>query len=158
MIQQPALLCWSPGKLLLERGVRACGAAGLVGGEVALPSSEGTACTPPVSARAEAASLTFRGASPQQLPLLPVPTGAATSDRPHSLPLLRLVQLRPPGMSRDVQEERDDQLALEYTSCSRLLDQTLPRLNTFEIPAGLHSCNLSFQAAPSAAKNISIFD
>lgn len=60
-----------------------------------------------------------RAARPQQLPLLPVPTTAATSDRPHSLPL--------PGLAvpawHVVGWGRDAQLVPECTSCSRLPHQ-----------------------------------
>jgi len=118
------------------------------GREVALPSSQGTACTPPVPAAVEAATSTLQGSLCYPCPLGLPPVTDHTACLSHSLP----------DTLWGEQKGRDDHPVLEQTSCSRVLDQTLPRLNPLEIPAGLHSCNFSFQGAASATKNILVFD
>lgn len=128
-----------------------CGAAGSVGKEGG-SSQQLRHCLHPSCSRNSRASEC-------ESPGLPASSSSPCYQCPpeHSLPLLSLVQLCLPGMSRDKQKGSEDLLMLEHNLLLQTPDQTLPRLKPFEIPAGLHSCNFSFQAAASATEIIIIY-
>lgn len=155
MIQLPAPLCWRSGKLPLREGPGRMEQQVWQRRRWLFPAAQ-TPLAPLLSQQQlRQPAWLSRAASPQQLPLLLVPTRAATSDRPHSLSLPRLVQLCPPGTLWDEGEMLSWCQNVPPAPDSHI---KLPRINPFAIPAGLHSGNLGFRSAASATENILIFD